>query len=73
MIGLIWLPALLDESIRAVVVDLDGTLYRGVLGEDGPSGIVLELRSRTTLIAPALELRDGGIFLGIAFANQRKT
>jgi FkbH-like protein len=34
-------PSLWDGNIKALAVDLDNTLYGGVLGEDGVDGIVL--------------------------------
>ncbi|MDR2730216.1 MAG: HAD-IIIC family phosphatase [Treponema sp.] len=40
-LALKYLPALLKPAIKAVIVDLDNTLYQGVLGEDGIDGIVL--------------------------------
>jgi FkbH-like protein len=36
-----WLPACTLPPRKAIVVDLDETLYRGVLGEDGVSGVEL--------------------------------
>ena len=57
------LPVLSGERVKAVVLDLDDTLWRGVLGEDGPEGIVIgpgheelhralkTLRQRGTLLA----------------------
>jgi predicted enzyme involved in methoxymalonyl-ACP biosynthesis len=36
-----WIPAALWPPIKAIAVDLDNTLYQGVLGEDGPENIVL--------------------------------
>ncbi|RZL31994.1 MAG: hypothetical protein EOP35_20875, partial [Rubrivivax sp.] len=38
-----WLPALLLPPVKAVAVDLDHTLYAGVLGEDGADGVLLTL------------------------------
>lgn len=57
------LPSLSGERIKAVVLDLDDTLWRGVLGEDGPDRLELGpghhelyrlldgLRKRGTLLA----------------------
>lgn len=39
--GLSWLPSLLLPPIKALAVDLDNTLYEGVLGEDGVSGVCI--------------------------------
>ena len=41
LIGLEWLPSALVPRIKAIAVDLDGTLYEGVLGEDGPLGLIV--------------------------------
>lgn len=38
-LGLQWVPALSKPPIKVVILDLDNTLYSGVLGEDGPLGI----------------------------------
>ena len=37
-LGCSWLPACVCPPVKAVAVDADGTLYAGVLGEDGPQG-----------------------------------
>lgn len=61
-LGLQWLPAMLRPALKAVVVDLDNTLYQGVLGEDGIGGVVLtpgHRRLQETLKA----LSGGGFFL----------
>ena len=39
--GLKYFPAVLKPALKAVFVDLDNTLYQGVLGEDGISGVTL--------------------------------
>ena len=41
VLGLRYFPALLRPRIKAIVVDLDNTLYEGVLGEDGIEGVKL--------------------------------
>ena len=41
LLGLKYIPALLLTPLKAIVVDLDNTLYKGVLGEDGINGIEL--------------------------------
>jgi FkbH-like protein len=68
-IGLRWLPAAVGTRIRAIVVDLDGTLYEGVLGEDGPAGIRLRSGHRA-LARRLLELRYRGVFLGLLSRNE---
>ena len=65
--------ALVTPSRKCLVLDLDGTLWGGVLGEDGPSGIVLGHdypgRVFRDLQRAALDLRDRGILLAVASKN----
>ena len=67
-LGLAWLPALLEPGIKAVAVDLDGTLYGGVLGEDGPRGIVLS-PAHLELQRRLLALKQSGVFLAAVTRN----
>jgi FkbH-like protein len=64
-----WIPAVLDPRLKAVAVDLDDTLYAGVLGEDGPEGVVLTPAHRA-LQEYLLELRQSGIFLALVSRNE---
>ena len=41
ILGLKYIPAVLNPALKVIALDLDNTLYSGVLGEDGPNGIVL--------------------------------
>lgn len=67
MLGSCWLPSLTRPRIKAVLVDLDLTLYRGVLGEDG---LQVELTPGHRQLQEALvRLRDSGLFLGIISRN----
>ncbi len=69
LLGLRWFPALLDPPVKAVVVDLDQTLYAGVLGEDGSRGVQLSEGHR--LLQQELRgLRDAGVFLGLLSRNE---
>jgi len=36
-----WLLAITEKTVRAIIVDLDNTLWQGVIGDDGIDGIVL--------------------------------
>ena len=68
-LGSRWLPGVLSAGIKAIVLDLDQTLYEGVLGEDGPAGLRLSdahLQLQRTL----LSYRDRGIFLAICSRNE---
>jgi FkbH-like protein len=66
--GLVWFPSTLEPRIKAIVLDLDDTLYDGVLGEDGIAGVVISddhRRLNTELVRFASE----GVFLAIASKN----
>lgn len=70
-LGLNYLPALLKPTLKGVVVDLDHTLYQGVLGEDGVQGVVLTDAHRqlqTTLKG----LSQQGFFISIASKNDER-
>ena len=67
-LGLRWFPAVMGAGIRAVVVDLDGTLYDGVLGEDGPMGIRIA-PGHQQVAHRLLELRERGVFLALLSRN----
>lgn len=72
MFGLVWLPAVLLPPLKAVVCDLDGTLWSGVLTEDGPMGIVVS-EGHQQLQRSLLVLRERGVFLALASKNDRPT
>ena len=63
-----WLPAAIAPPRKAIAVDLDGTLYRGVLGEDGPRGVVLTPAHRR-LQENLAKRRDEGILLALVSRN----
>jgi FkbH-like protein len=65
-----WLPAAALPPRKAIAIDLDDTLYRGVLGEDDAGGIALtdghrELQQRLRA------LREAGILLALVSRNER--
>jgi FkbH-like protein len=65
-----WVPAMLAPRLKAVIVDLDQTLYGGVLGEDG---VQVRLSSGHTALQSALKsLRAAGVFLGVVSKNTRE-
>ncbi len=66
--GLQWIPAALGQPIKAVVLDLDNTLYSGVLSEDGLAGIVVTDQHRK-LQLDLVELSRRGVFLAVASRN----
>jgi FkbH-like protein len=69
LFGLKWLPALLKPRLKAIVVDLDNTLYGGVLGEDGVSGVVLN-NDYIALQNRLLALKKEGVFLAVCSRNE---
>ena len=68
LLGSRWLPALLEPRLKAVVVDLDNTLYDGVLGEDGAEAVVLT-EAHAMLQRELLRLRDSGLFVALLSRN----
>jgi FkbH-like protein len=64
-----WIPAAFAPRLKVVAVDLDDTLFAGVLGEDGPEGVVLTPGHRA-LQEHLLELRQSGIFLALVSRNE---
>lgn len=67
-LGLRWLPSLLKPQLKAVVTDLDNTLYSGVLGEDGVDGVKLTA-SHEELQRKLKALAQSGVFLCAASKN----
>jgi len=64
----LWLPPVLRPRFKAIAVDLDHTLYRGVLGEDGPAGI--ELTAEHVRLQKALAaLQESGVLLAVVSRN----
>ncbi|MEN6484279.1 MAG: HAD-IIIC family phosphatase [Syntrophobacteraceae bacterium] len=66
-----WLPGAIFPPIKAVALDLDHTLYRGVLGEDGIDGIELT-PGHKELQSYLKELRMRGVFLALVSRNERQ-
>lgn len=67
--ALCWLPAALGTRLRGLAVDLDHTLYAGVLGEDGPDGVVLTDNHRL-LQQKLKERHEQGLFLAVVSRNE---
>lgn len=63
-----WLPSWLLPDLKLVAVDLDNTLYRGVLGEEGPDGVIFE-QGHVGLLRVLKELQDRGILVAIVTKN----
>ena len=69
-LGTKYLPALFRPALKAIVVDLDNTLYKGVLGEDGIEGI--ELTSAHAALQKKLtELAAQGFFICVVSKNDQ--
>jgi FkbH-like protein len=67
--GLIWIPPAVRPRLKAIVSDLDNTLYAGVLGEDGHDGVSMtpaHARLQRTLLA----FREQGVFLAVVSRNE---
>lgn len=70
-LGARYLPVLLRPALKAVVVDLDNTLYQGILGEDGPEGLVLTEGHRA-LQEELRQLAEEGFFLCVVSKNEEE-
>lgn len=71
LLGMTWLPAATRPRLKALVLDLDNTLYNGVLGEDGIEGVGLSddhLRLHKDLIV----LQESGLLLTVASRNEQR-
>lgn len=69
LLGLSWLPAALRPRLKAVVFDLDNTLWGGVLGEDGQRGVLVG-QEYDLLQEKAADLAQSGLFLGMLSRNE---
>lgn len=67
-LGLVKLPSALLPRIKAIAVDLDNTLYDGVLGEDGADGIRIS-DGHKAIHKELLRLRGEGVFLAVLSKN----
>jgi FkbH-like protein len=67
--GLFWIPGVLIPRFKAIVLDLDHTLYDGVLAEDGPTELLLS-PDRAAVQRRLVELSDSGILLAVLTRNE---
>lgn len=70
-LGLVRLPSALRPRIKAIAVDLDNTLYDGVLGEDGIEGISIT-SEHAAIHKELLRLRQEGVFLAALSKNDER-
>lgn len=68
--GLVNIPACLRPRLKAVALDLDQTLYKGVLGEDGIEGVLLT-PAYEALQKRCRDLKDSGVFLALVSKNEK--
>ncbi len=70
-LGLNYIPSMLFPQLKAIVVDLDNTLYEGVLGEDGRSKLKLTPgHCRLQMILKSL--KQQGFFICAASKNNEQ-
>lgn len=67
-LALHWIGGALFDQVKAIVVDLDNTLHTGVLGEDGPAGVVVD-GGQAELHRILNTLAAEGIMVSIATKN----
>ncbi len=65
-LGLKCIPAILKPALKAIVLDLDNTLYAGVLGEDGITNLI----PNNNLQQQLKDLKERGFMLCIASKNE---
>ena len=65
-----WLPAVLLPPVKAVAVDLDATLYGGILGEDGIDGVSLDGGFKE-LQHHLVSLTERGVFIAGISRNEQ--
>ena len=68
-LGLSVLPEMFAPPLKALAVDLDNTLYSGVLGEDGAAGVVLT-PGHKLLQEKLVELQSRGLLIVIVSKNE---
>lgn len=66
-----WVPFAMKVGRKAIVVDLDNTLYAGVLGEQGSEGLELT-PAHHALQQALLKFKEQGFFLALASRNEEQ-
>jgi FkbH-like protein len=70
-IGMSYIPAVMGRRIKLIVLDLDNTLYDGVLAEDGIASLRTDVQHRAAF-EQLKDLKDRGIILAICTHNDAK-
>lgn len=70
-LGLQWIPAMLRPRLKLIVVDLDGTIIGGVLGDDGVARVVTG-GGYATVRDRLLRLHTQGLLLAVATKNDAR-
>ena len=70
-IGVHLVPALVAPRLKALAIDMDDTLYAGVLGEEGVDGVVLTQGHRL-LQATLSGLKESGMLLCLCSRNEQE-
>ncbi|WP_254664032.1 HAD-IIIC family phosphatase [Paenibacillus sp. HGF5] len=70
-LGVQLLPASLVPRLKAIALDLDDTLYHGVLGEEGAEGVTLT-EGHHRLQRLLLQLKQSGIMLTLCSRNEEE-
>ncbi|MFD2612367.1 HAD-IIIC family phosphatase [Paenibacillus gansuensis] len=68
-LGVHLFPAVLAPRLKALALDLDDTLYKGVLGEDGIEGVKLT-EGHERLQRLLLQLKESGLLLTLCSRNE---
>lgn len=68
ILGLSLIPSFILPSLKAIVLDLDNTLYSGILGEDGIKNLLLT-QAHKDLQDKMLEYKHKGFLLALASKN----
>ncbi len=73
-LGMLWCEALFPpQPKKALITDLDETLWSGVLGDDGPAAVTWDLDHKTQFFALYQQLlnflADSGTLVGVASKN----
>lgn len=66
VLGLKYFPAIFKPHFKAIVLDLDNTLYRGILGEDGIDALKPDLELQKQIKT----FKESGLFICLCSKNE---